>query len=68
MTKLEIAVKALKKIKKDQGRVCAEFEICTHDSCISSHAAWEIADRALKEISDLTNNEFIGTFIIKTLI
>lgn len=58
MNKLDIAIKALKKIK-EQGRVCAEFEICTHESCRSSHAAWEIADKALKEIGNLTNEAFI---------
>lgn len=30
-------------------QVCAEFEICTHEGCASSHAAYEIADQALDE-------------------
>ena len=39
---------ALKDIRDTQGKVCEQFEICRHTSCTSSHAAWEIADRALK--------------------
>jgi hypothetical protein len=38
---------ALKDIKNTQGHVCDQFEICNHRACRSSHAAWEIADKAL---------------------
>ena len=39
---------ALKDIKNTQGKVCQQFEICEHRACKSSHASWEIADKALK--------------------
>ena len=45
-----LAVSALNEIKTKQGHVCGMFEICTHESCRSSHAAWEIANRALEEL------------------
>ncbi|MCK5614793.1 hypothetical protein KAR91_73710 [Candidatus Pacearchaeota archaeon] len=46
----ETAIRALGEIKNNQGHVCGMFEICTHEACRSSHAAWEIADRALNKI------------------
>jgi len=52
----KIAVKALRKINSDFGKVCLNFEICTHESCRSSHASWETATKALNEIGHLTNN------------
>jgi len=39
---------ALQRIKAECGRVCANFELCTHIACQSSVAAWMIADAALK--------------------
>lgn len=42
--------KALELIKKNQGKVCQEFELCDHISCGSSYASWAIADAALSEI------------------
>jgi hypothetical protein len=48
--KLEIAVKALKEIKNEQGKVCVDFELCKHISCTSSCASWMIADKALQDI------------------
>ena len=50
MTKLEIAIKALKEIKDTQGKVCVDFELCKHESCTSSCTSWMIADKALKDI------------------
>jgi len=50
MGALEIAKEALKKIIKDQGIVCNEFEICNHKSCNSSYMSWMIASTALHEI------------------
>lgn len=38
---------ALTSIRREEGRVCPEFELCDHAACRSSHAAWEIADAAL---------------------
>jgi hypothetical protein len=38
---------ALKQIKEEGGKVCAEFEVCRHVACQSSVAAWMIADAAL---------------------
>jgi hypothetical protein len=39
---------ALKEIKEQEGRVCEDFELCTHSSCRSSYSAWAIADSALR--------------------
>ncbi len=41
--------RALEEIKRDQGRVCENFELCMHTACQSSYAAWAIADKALSE-------------------
>jgi len=38
---------ALQRIKAECGRVCANFELCTHVACQSSVAVWMIADAAL---------------------
>jgi hypothetical protein len=40
---------ALEKIRDEHGKVCNEYEVCTHISCASSHAAWTIAEQALKD-------------------
>ncbi len=50
--RLEIALKALKKIKKE-GKVCYGYEICKHRSCMSSYNSWAIADEALDFIKDM---------------
>ena len=47
---LEIAKHALQNIKDEEGKVCAEFEICKHVSCTSSCSSWFIAEKALKEL------------------
>lgn len=39
---------ALERIRSESGKVCDQFEICTHLACQSSYAAWAIADSALK--------------------
>ena len=39
---------ALEEIKRDQGRVCDNYELCRHTSCSSSYSAWAIADKALR--------------------
>ena len=39
---------ALEEIKRDQGRVCENYELCRHTSCSSSYSAWAIADKALQ--------------------
>jgi hypothetical protein len=39
---------ALAKIRDEEGKVCPDFELCTHDACRSSYSAWAIADAALK--------------------
>lgn len=38
--------KALQEIRSE-GKVCEQYEICSHVSCSSSYAAWAIADAAL---------------------
>lgn len=39
---------ALQRIKDECGRVCTDFELCTHRACQSSYEAWAIADAALR--------------------
>jgi hypothetical protein len=39
---------ALERIVKTQGRVCSFFTECSHVACMSSYAAWEIANHALR--------------------
>lgn len=46
-----IAIAALTAIKADFGKVCEEYEICTHESCKSSYEAWSLADDALDAIN-----------------
>lgn len=48
---LREALEALVEIKRDQGRVCPEFETCRHEACTSSYAAWAIADAALAKLA-----------------
>jgi hypothetical protein len=40
---------ALKEIRATQGKVCPNFETCSHPGCQSSYSSWVIADNALKE-------------------
>jgi hypothetical protein len=42
-------------IKRDYGRVCDDFELCTHVSCQSSVGAWMIADQMLSELKENHN-------------
>lgn len=44
------AINALKRIKASYGKVCQDFEICNHESCMSSYAAWAEADLTLKAL------------------
>jgi len=41
---------ALQQIREQSGRVCDGFELCAHESCRSSYAAWSLADEALKGV------------------
>lgn len=50
--KLTIAITALQTINDNYGKVCPEFEICTHQSCNSSSGAWLIANEALGKLAD----------------
>lgn len=38
---------ALSLIRETEGKVCPEFGTCDHPACMSSYAAWAIADEAL---------------------
>ena len=38
---------ALLEIRTSYGRVCPEYELCTHAACASSYGAWATADIAL---------------------
>ena len=38
---------ALRAIRDHEGKVCAEYEICTHPASASSYHSWAIADAAL---------------------
>lgn len=40
---------ALEKIRTNEGKVCGEFELCTHVACQSSYNAYAIADAALAD-------------------
>jgi hypothetical protein len=40
---------ALETIRRDYGKVCTEYELCTHPACESSAGAWFEADRALHD-------------------
>jgi hypothetical protein len=42
---------ALTRIRDDEGRVCAEYEVCTHLACQSSYNAYAIADAALRGVN-----------------
>ena len=44
-------VAALEAIKRDYGKVCPQFTICTHTACQSSYGAWSIADEALRQLA-----------------
>jgi len=46
-TERDILWAALTEIRTTQGRVCANYEFCTHVSCRSSYSSWVIADKAL---------------------
>ena len=39
--------KALARIRRTNGYVCDEFELCTHRACMSSYDSWAIATMAL---------------------
>lgn len=43
---------ALQEIVDTYGHVCAEYEVCTHAACRSSHGAWETARQALRTNGD----------------
>jgi hypothetical protein len=45
--RLTAAERALREIKDTCGKVCEDFELCTHVACNSSYGAWAIADEAL---------------------
>lgn len=40
-------IEALQRIRESEGKVCADFSTCGHESCNSSYAAWSIADEVL---------------------
>lgn len=40
---------ALEKTRREEGKVCPEFEICGHAWCQSSCTFWLIADEALRK-------------------
>lgn len=43
----QAVVEAMRTIKEREGKVCDEYETCTHAACQSSYNAWAIADEAL---------------------
>ena len=50
LKRYDTIVLALQKIKRDEGRVCDDFELCKHQSCASSYGAWAIADKCLASL------------------
>lgn len=53
--KLKLALKALEYIVTHEGRVCDNYEMCTHESCSSSHISWDVAYEALQKITENKN-------------
>ena len=52
LRKLHVATTALIQIRKEEGKVCDNFELCNHRACRSSYSSWYIANEALKKISE----------------
>lgn len=50
--KLKLALKALEYIVTNEGRVCDDYENCTHVACSSSYTSWNKAAQALREIRE----------------
>lgn len=48
----KIAVDALKDIRKNEGKVCVDFELCKHVACQSSCSSWFIAEKALDKLNE----------------
>ena len=48
---------ALQEIRRDQGVVCWNFELCDHVGCASSYASWAIADAALGGTTGKTTSD-----------
>ena len=40
----ERAEKSLREIRENYGKVCDEYETCTHVACAASYSAWATAD------------------------
>ena len=53
----EKMIQALTEIKDTCGKVCEEFELCTHESCRSSVRAWMIAEKALRDCGGMLKEE-----------
>ena len=47
---LKVSIDALAVVKKHYGKVCAEYETCSHSGCDSSYSAWAVADQALASL------------------
>ena len=52
---IEGLVAGMKEIKENCGAVCIDFELCTHETCRSSHYAWATAYMCLKKVLAPTN-------------
>lgn len=48
--KLRIYLKALTFIRDNEGKVCSEYETCSHVACNSSYSAWVTSDEAIKTV------------------
>ncbi len=42
-------LEALEQIRIHQGKVCEEYDLCSHIACKSSYSAWVIADKAIQK-------------------
>lgn len=51
----DTALGALQVIWDHYGKVCNNYELCTHDACQSSYGAWAAADECLAGDSSLSN-------------
>jgi hypothetical protein len=54
--------RALETIRELEGKVCDEYEVCTHRACQSSYGAWSIADGALGSTDPIDPLDPLGLF------
>jgi len=58
---------ALERIRTEYGRVCEEFDTCSHAACQSSYAAWQTASDVLGPIQSEVDREHQNTEVDRLL-